>query len=148
MFSLGRMAYPETFNGPTYADGWCNILRIANSSTFKRIIGTGAWGVWLAGAAHWSMGAQFWVDFSLAARGSRYTSLSLDYVPPGFLSDFIAIFTLHLPIHGKWGTRQAACLSFLVLRLLGLQFWIGRSYRPPPKSHCWNPTLSQATFCR
>lgn len=88
-------------------------------------------------------GAQFWVNFSLAASEPGYTSLSLDYIVPGFPSDLIAKFTLHLPIHGKWGTRQAACLSFLTVRLLGPQFWVERSNGTPLRSHCWNPALSQ-----
>lgn len=141
------MAYPETFNGPTYADGWCNILRIAHSSSFKRIIGAGMWGMWLAGVAHETMGAWFWVNFSLAASRTFFTSLFLDYILPAFWSDLISKCTLHLPIHGKCGTRQAACLSFLAVRLLGLQFWRGRSDESPLKSHCWNPTLSTATSC-
>lgn len=141
------MAYPGPFNGPTYADGWCNILRIAHSSSFKRIIRVGLWGMWLAGVAHETMGARVWVNFSLAASRAFFTSLFLRYILPAFWSDLIAKFTPHLPVHGKCGSRQAACLSFLAVRLLGLRFWRGRSDGSPLKSHCWNPTLSPATSC-
>lgn len=102
------------------------------------------WGMWLAGVAHETMGAWFWVNFSLAASRTFFTSLFLDYILPAFWSDLISKFTLHLPIHGKCGTRQAACLSFLAVGCLAFSFEEGGVMRALSKviaetQHCQRP---------